>query len=163
MNKKSIENKTITQFLITLLIVILVILGIYILTKYVIKKDNNTAQSNETSYIDPSAAIVGTMLKKSATEYYVFIYDTKSENAMDEIRLVSQYNNTQNHLPVYVVDLSNALNSKYKVQDGEKTNPMSSQLSELKFGNLTLLKIKNNKIIECYEGLDNIKKTFNLE
>lgn len=159
------ETKTMKQFLITLIIVIVGVVGIYLLTKYVVKKDNSTNNSSTTeekSYIDPNTAIVGTMLNKSSDAYYVIIYDKTKDNATTYYSIVSTYKAKDKALKVYTVDLSNSLNKKYIATDN-KTNPKATNLEDLKFGEVTLLKVKNNKITEAYETTDAIKKALDVK
>ena len=159
------ETKTIKQFLITLIIVIIGVVGIYLLTKYVVKKDNatnNSSNTEEKNYIDPNTAIVGTMLNKSSDAYYVIIYDKTKDNATTYYSLVSTYKAKDKALKVYTVDLSNSLNKKYIATDN-KTNPKATNLEDLKFGEVTLLKVKNNKITEAYETTDAIKKALDVK
>lgn len=159
------ETKTMKQFLITLIIVIVGVVGIYLLTKYVVKKDNSTNNSSTTeekSYIAPNTAIVGTMLNKSSDAYYVIIYDKTKDNATTYYSLVSTYKAKDKALKVYTVDLSNSLNKKYIATDN-KTNPKATNLEDLKFGEVTLLKVKNNKITEAYETTDAIKKALDVK
>ena len=159
------ETKTMKQFLITLIIVIIGVVGIYLLTKYVVKKDNatnNSSNTEEKNYIDPNTAIVGTMLNKSSDAYYVIIYDKTKDNATTYYSLVSTYKAKDKALKVYTVDLSNSLNKKYIATDN-KTNPKATNLEDLKFGEVTLLKVKNNKITEAYETTDSIKKALDVK
>lgn len=159
------ETKTMKQFLITLIIVIIGVVGIYLLTKYVVKKDNatnNSSNTEEKSYIDPNTAIVGTMLNKSSDAYYVIVYDKTKDNATTYYSLVSTYKAKDKALKVYTVDLSNSLNKKYIATDN-KTNPKATNLEDLKFGEVTLLKVKNNKITEAYETTDAIKKALDVK
>ena len=150
---------------ITLIIVIIGVVGIYLLTKYVVKKDNatnNSSNTEEKNYIDPNTAIVGTMLNKSSDAYYVIIYDKTKDNATTYYSLVSTYKAKDKALKVYTVDLSNSLNKKYIATDN-KTNPKATNLEDLKFGEVTLLKVKNNKITEAYETTDAIKKALDVK
>ena len=159
------ETKTMKQFLITLMIVIIGVVGIYLLTKYVVKKDNatnNSSNTEEKNYIDPNTAIVGTMLNKSSDAYYVIVYDKTKDNATTYYSLVSTYKAKDKALKVYTVDLSNSLNKKYIATDN-KTNPKATNLEDLKFGEVTLLKVKNNKITEAYETTDAIKKALDVK
>lgn len=159
------ETKTMKQFLITLIIVIIGVVGIYLLTKYVVKKDNatnNSSNTEEKNYIDPNTAIVGTMLNKSSDAYYVIVYDKTKDNATTYYSLVSTYKAKDKALKVYTVDLSNSLNKKYIATDN-KTNPKATNLEDLKFGEVTLLKVKNNKITEAYETTDAIKKALDVK
>ena len=159
------ETKTLKPILITLIIVIIGVVGIYLLTKYVVKKDNatnNSSNTEEKNYIDPNTAIVGTMLNKCSDAYYVIVYDKTKDNATTYYSLVSTYKAKDKALKVYTVDLSNSLNKKYIATDN-KTNPKATNLEDLKFGEVTLLKVKNNKITEAYETTDAIKKALDVK
>ena len=157
--KDNTETKTVKQFILILLAVVLIVIAIYLFTTKVVNKDSENTSTNNanTTYIDPTKAIVGTMLNKGTDEYYVLIYDSTSEDASSYARLLTSYSSSKNTKATYTVDLSNAINSKYIATDG-KTNPTASKLSELRFGEVTLLKVKNNKITNAYESVESIKK-----
>ncbi len=160
MNLDNTETKTVKQFIIILLIVVVIAGAIYLFTTKVVNKDdgsNNNSTNENTTYIDPTKAIVGTMLNKGTDEYYVLIYDSTSEDASSYARLLTTYSSGKNVKATYKVDLSNPLNSKYVATD-DKTNPTASNLNDLRFGKITLLKVKNNKITNAYESVDTIKK-----
>lgn len=161
MNLDNTETKTVKQFIIILLIVVVIAGAIYLFTTKVVNKDesssDNSSTSDNTTYIDPTKAIVGTMLNKSTDEYYVLIYDSTSEDASSYARLLTTYSSGKNVKATYTVDLNNLLNSKYVATD-DKTNPTASNLSDLRFGKITLIKVKNNKITNAYESVEAIKK-----
>lgn len=159
------ETKTIKQFIITLCIVIVIIVGIYFLTNKTVNKDasNNNEETKEIDYINPSMAIVGTMLNKDEEEYYVMVYDASDENSSDYARLVTNFKAKKEYVRTYMVDLSNPLNSKYKVEENENTNVISNKLNDLKFGKITVLSIKNGNIVKAYENVDAIKKVWKLD
>ena len=162
MNLDNTETKTVKQFIIILVIVVIFAGIIYLFTNKVVNKDNSNNNSNNnsssnTTYIDPTIAIVGTMLNKGTDEYYVLIYDATTEEASSYARLITQYKTGKNIKATYTVDLSNPLNSKY-VATNDETNPTAIDLNDLRFGKITLLKVKNGKITNAYESVDAIKK-----
>ena len=162
MNLDNTEAKTVKQFIIILIIVVVLVGAIYLFTSKIVNKDNSSSNSNDnssskTAYIDPTMAIVGTMLNKGTDEYYVLIYDATTEDANSYARLITQYKTGKNIKATYTVYLNNPLNSKYVATDG-KTNPTATDLSNLRFGKITLLKVKNNKIANAYESVEAIKK-----
>ena len=161
MNLDNTETKTVKQFVIILVILIILVGAIYLFTTKVVNKDsdNNSSSSDNTNttYIDPTKAIVGTMLNKGTDEYYVLLYNSTDEEASDYARLLTKYKSGKNIKETYTVDLNNPLNSKYVATD-DKTNPTASELSELRFGKVTLLKVKANKITNAYEPVEAIKK-----
>lgn len=157
------EDKAVRNFIIVFVIVLLLVVGVYFFTVFV-NKDNEpkTDDTNTTEevQIDKTKAIVGTMLNKSDKEYYVILYKSDDDKASDYQGLVTKYKNTKNALSVYTVDLADGFNSKY--YDKDNTNYTSSNLEDLRFGDITVLQIKNNKIAKSFNTVDKIKKEFKI-
>ena len=158
------DDKIIKKFIILVIIVLLVAVGIYFLTKYAIKKDTTTStDSTKTSTdvsIDYTKCIVGNMLNKNESEYYVILYDSNDSNKSTYTDMVTNYAKEDKHLAVYTVDLSNKLNTKYYTVDA--TNPISDNVNDLKFGDITVIKVKDSKITNAYESVKDIKKVWKL-
>lgn len=157
------DNKIIKNFIIILTIVLAVTIALYFITKYAVKKDTSsdtsTTETTETS-ISYDTCIVGNMLNKNEAEYYVIIYNSNDSNATTYSGYVTSYKALDNHLAVYTVDLSNSLNEKY--YSAEETNTTSTNINDLKFGDITLLKIKDGKIDKSYQTAKDIKKVWKL-
>lgn len=157
------EDKAVRNFIIVFVIVLLLVVGVYFFTVFV-NKDNEpkTDDTNTTEevQIDKTKAIVGTMLNKSDKEYYVILYKSDDDKASEYQSLVTKYKNTKNALLVYTVDLADVFNSKY--YDKDNTNYTSSNLEDLRFGDITVLQIKNNKIAKSFNTVDKIKKEFKI-
>ena len=156
------DEKTIKKFIITLIVVILLVVGVYLFTKYVLNKDktNNAEETTKEITVDTSKAIVGTMLNKSEASYYVILYDYSSSKAQEYSNLIQKYSATEKALKVYKVDLGSGMNSKYV--DKEHTNTTTSNLDELRFGDITVLKIEKGAISKSYESVDAITKVWNI-
>lgn len=157
------DSKTIKRFIIIMIIVLGITVGLYFFTKYSVKKDNTSTSSSDSIKdvsIDYSNVIVGNMLNKAENEYYVILYDSSDSNASTYKELVTNYEKNDNHLTVYTADLSNKLNIKYYTSD--KSNPISDNVNDLKFGNLTVIKVSNGKITNAYESVKDIKKIWKL-
>ena len=155
------DDKVIFRFIIILVVVLVSCVGIFFATKYLVKKEDTTKEETSKEVeIDNSVAIVGTMLNKKENEYYVIIYDKKSSDAYTYSSLVTSYSSKPEHLPVYTVDLSNGLNSKYYSK--EETNPKDENLNDLRFGDITLIKVTNKSITNAYESIDEIKNVWKL-
>lgn len=157
------DNKIIKNFIIILIVVLAITVGLYFFTKLAVKKDTSTDSSStdttETS-ISYDTCIVGNMLNKNESDYYVILYNSNDSNASTYADLVTNYKKEDNHLAVYTVDLIKTLNAKYYTN--EDTNPVSDNINDLKFGNLTVLKITDGKIERAYETLKDIKKVWKL-
>jgi flagellar basal body-associated protein FliL len=156
------EKGTLKRFIIIVVVMVVIILGIYYLTKYTVKKDttSNTSDNTTEVTVDNSKAIVGTMLNKVASEYYVIIYNSTSSDASSYEQMVTSYKAKTNALPVYTVDLNNALNSKF--YSDTTTNPIADNINDLKFGNITVIKVKSSKITNAYETVSAIKKVWKI-
>lgn len=166
MNFNETETKTVKQLVIILVVVIIVAILAYFITTKVVNKtsssDDSSSTSSNVNYIDPTKAIVGTMLNRTSDDYYVILYSTDSDNSSAYARLLSQYSNKDGALPAYLVDLNNKLNESYVASADEKTNPTASELKDLRFGEITLLHIKNHKIVKAFESVEAIKKEWKL-
>src|SRR5574344_366072 len=152
------DDKTIKRFIIILVLILVIAIGLYFITKYAVKKDTTTSSSSTSSNstkdvsISYSNVIIGNMLNKSENEYYVIIYDSTGSDASSYKELVTNYEKKDNHAAVYTADLSNKLNSKYYSTDG--TNPISDNVNDLKFGNITVIKVSNGKITNASETVN---------
>jgi len=154
------DDKAIKNFIIIFVIVILAVFGIYMLTKYVVVKDNESESSEETQEVEinNSVAIVGTMLNKGDEHYYVMLYRDDDENSGEYLTLQSTYSASEDALPVFTVDLSNALNEKF--YDKDNVNLDSDDINELRFGDFTVLEVKKGKIVKSYTSVDKVKKVW---
>ena len=155
------EEKAIRNFIIMLIIVVVAVFGLYFATKYVVNKDEKTSETETKDVtVDYGVAIVGNMLSKTESEYYVLIYNSNDSNSYNYQTAKTTYSSKENSLAVYTVDLSNPLNSKYYSET--ETNTKADNINDLKFGTITLLKVKNGKITNSYETMDAINKAWKL-
>ncbi len=161
MSANNEEMKTIKQFIITLIILIIIVLGIYFFTKLFVTKEDIDTTTTDVDYINPKMAIVGTMLKKSEDNYYVILYNTEDDDASTYAALLNKYSAKDDYVTTYRVDLSNPMNSKY-IAEGSDFNTQSDTLSDLRFGAITLLEVKNGKIIDSFESVESIEKEWKL-
>lgn len=155
------ENKTIIRFVVILVIVLIICVGIYFATKFLVNKDNPTEENTTKEVeINNSVAIIGTMLKKNEDNYYVILYNSKSDKVNEYKSLISTYNKSKK-LSLYTVDLGNALNNRYYSETD--TNPISNNIQDLKYGDITLIKVNNGTITNAYESIETIKKELKLD
>ena len=157
------DEKTIRSFIVILVVVIVLLVGFYFFTKNVVNKKDTTSDNNteEKSIIDPSIAIVGTMLKKGDGPYYVMLYDFKSSSAAVYENMKNSYKMFNEANTLYTVDLGSAMNSKYV--DLNNPNPKANNLEDLKFGNFTVIRVSNNKITDAYTDVDSVKKLWKID
>ena len=94
----------------------------------------------------------GTMFNREEENYYVLIGDF-SENQMYISEIVSEYKEKEGSKKVYLVDISEGMNSYLK---GDESLLTSSYPSMIKVTDLTLIEVRNNNNVLNVEGLDNI-------
>lgn len=153
------EQIEIRNFFIILVVVILAFLGIFFLGKNEEKKMNKDAvKETETEVeIDYTNINVGTILNRPYEDYYVMVFDSESVDAPRYDAIIQGYSSNENAKKVFVVDLGSTQNSKFKSKDG-KTNPnVKTDVTEFSFGEITLLYVKNEKVVNYYEDLDEIQ------
>lgn len=152
------ESKEVKRFIIILLSIIVLVLAVYGITRLVNKdKDNNDDRTVTAGSIDYDKVSVGTLFNRADSEYYVIVYDGEAPNAIYYSALMNKYMDKEKSNKVYFCDLSNELNKKYYVGEDKDSNPNATTSSELAFKDLTLIKIKNGKIVKYLETLDTIK------
>ena len=152
------ESKEVKRFIIILLSIIVLVLAVYGITRLVNKdKDNNDDRTITAGSIDYDKVSVGTLFNRADSEYYVIVYDGEAPNAIYYSALMNKYMDKEKSNKVYYCDLSNELNKKYYVGEDKDSNPNATTSSELAFKDLTLIKIKNGKIVKYLETLDTIK------
>lgn len=153
------EQEQIIKFIVILLIVIAFVVGAYFFTKSVVKKDSGTTeeQASTAGAINYDVVTVGTMFNKSDSSYYVIVYNSEDTSTVYYQELVSKYSKTTNALKVYTCDLNNSLNTKYVASDEKPENIKAKTIYDVSFGKLTLVKIKNGKIIKYINNIDSIK------
>ena len=94
-------------------------------------------------------------LMNPESEYYVLAYDTTSNTASAYVTYAGYYTDeAENPLKIYYLDLNEGFNKEYYVS--EESNPKAQKISDLKMLDGTLLRIKDGKIVEYIEGIENI-------
>ena len=155
------EEKAVRNFVIIFVIVLLAVVGLYFFTKNVVKKETDSTDTETKEVeIDNSIAIVGTMLNKVEDNYYVILYKS-DDSKVSEYEELKQNYKLFNSKALYYVDLANALNSKY--YDKDNTNYTAENINDLRFGDITVLEIKDKKIVKSYNDVDKIKKVWNIK
>ena len=156
---RSEEQTEMIRFIRILIIVIIFVLAIYFLTRIFVTKDLfNNNDDNETQTVEGTinynVTSIGSMLNKAEDEYYVLIFNTDDLRAIYYSGLMSNYTRGENALKVYYADLKNELNQKF--YDPENINLEVSGISDLRVGDLTLVKVSNGQITEILSNEDEI-------
>ena len=157
--QKRIVNEDMTyirNLFILLVIVVLIVVGLYYLTERIVNKKSDEVTNKEVS-INYDIATIGTMFNRVEDEYYVLIY-SKETNGDDLDSLLTAYRSSDDYIKTYYIDLDKKINS-IAFSDTTVNNPDNA--SEVKVSGATMYKIKNSKVVNCYIGVDDIKKVLN--
>lgn len=154
------EAKEVKRFAFILIGVIVVVLIVYGLTIVFKKNDNIVNDDIQEGTINYNVVSVGTMLNKADSEYYVILFDNENPNATYYNTLASLYSKKENALKVYTCDLGNKLNKDYVAEYA--SNPKATSVEDFAFGEVTLVRVKNGRIIKYVETVDTIKKELGL-
>lgn len=159
MNVQTTEQIELKNFILVILVVVICVAGLYLVTRAFITKDlfpkdeEPTIVAGEVNY---DVAIMGQLLNRPYKEYYVAIFDSNGDHFVDMSSLVSAYNELANHKHIYTIDLSNKLNDGY--YSPEEENVKAKSLSEIKLGDITLIKVKDGKINKYINDYDKMRK-----
>ena len=163
-NKIKLDNvvnenqQEIIRFL-KILILIVAFLGIiYIFTQKVISKDTNNSKDVTQGTINYDKIILGTLFNQNYDEYYVFVYDGNSKDAIYYSALIDLYKNEKDSAKVFWADLNNHLNKKFIAKNDNEVNKNAKTLNELNFGEYTLIKVSNKKIVKYIDTIEATKK-----
>lgn len=143
---------TIAVIIITLVVSYLII-GVFFTKEISFKKKKEDKKTSQVS-IDNTKITAGQIFDKKDSSYYVVIYDVDSE-LTNLGTLISVYKSSENSLPIYTVDSSNKMNSKFITKDSSNTNP--SSYDDLKIKAPTMMKIENGSVTSYIENEDEIK------
>jgi len=160
-NIESEDENTVKKFIIITIVIAIIIGGLYAFTE-LIKKEEEKVDEVKSGEIAYDVVTVGTILNRPYDTYYVLIYNFDDTNAVKYSSILTNYmrfSNNDDYIKAYYCDLSNSLNSKYyNVHGDNSTNKNAKTVEEFNFGDLTLLQIKNGKIVKYIEDYETIKK-----
>lgn len=114
-------------------------------------KDNSDILKEEDTIaeIQYDEIILGELLNQNEKEYYVMANMKDDHYVALYNSYLNMYKTKDGALRVFTVDLSNVFNKNYLAT---KSKLDVSNLKDLRVSQTTLFKIKNNKIVEYYEG-----------
>ena len=155
-NKRIInEDMTnIRNMFILLVIVVIVVVGLYYLTEHLVKNENKVNDEKTEAVIDYDIASIGTMFNRIEEEYYVLIY-SKENNGNDLDDVLLNYRSSNNYIKTYYIDLDKKINNS---AIGEETVKKPTNSTEIKVNGATMYRIRNGIVVNCYSGVDEIKK-----
>ncbi len=153
------DEVEIKSFLIIIVIIIIVLALIYFLT--VLAKDKGFFDSKYTkpelnpANISYSNITYGTVFDREESSYYVLVVDTQSDDQIYLSSLISSYEEKEDSLSVYIVDLNEGFNKKIK---GEKDNEDAQNSNELSVSNYALIKITDKENVKYLTNIEDIEE-----
>lgn len=149
------EQQEIKKFIIITFVIVLLIFGIYLFTdKFIDKSDYSNTIPGDINY---DKATIGTMLNRTEKDYYVIIYNSTKPEATYFSSIINKYKNEEDSLKIYFVDLNNKLNAKYyNIDNDNKSNVEAKNINDLDLSDITLLQVKDGKIVKYIEKTDEI-------
>lgn len=146
---QSNDTKEIKRLIFITLGVLIVAVGLYFLTDYIVNKKEIVKFNNE-------EILAGQIFNVSEEDYYVFIYDSKSDKASEYQSLINSYKKTEGAIKVYYVDSSLAFN-KSIISKEDNVNPTS--IDDLKVKESALIFFQNKTVANYYtEKYENVLK-----
>lgn len=151
MKVQTTEQSELKSFFIVIFVVVLCVLGLWLVTDKVVNKDKEEEKEQEVvGAINYDVASVGTLFNRPQSTYYAVIYDTTSDKAYEMSSLVTAYKAVEGSLHIYTVDLSDYMNKKYYDPAAVDTK-VKTYSDDIRFGDATLVKIKDGKIVKYIE------------
>ena len=143
------SNNEIYRLLKICIVVIIIFAILYLVVGLFITKEIDLFKDKDNESTDAAtsnAILANSVFDQKEEEYYVYFYDFNNENTNIATSIV----NISSNYTVYKVDTSDILNKNFVVE--ENSNKSATNLDELKVIKDTIIKVSNDKIIEYYEG-----------
>ena len=151
------SQMSLKSMIVIILCVCVVFFGFYLFTLYMTKQDqaDDSSDSSQEVQFSDDTILLGQALSMSPDHYYVLFYDfSDEEHSSNYSNKFSEYQNKEDALPIYSVDLSSGFNKKY-VTDGESNkNPSSAE--EFAIKGVTLIEVVNHSVADYLEGEEEI-------
>ncbi len=150
-NVKKVEYSDDTEIskLIKLVVIVTLIVLVFYGITVLLNKDDKEKEQEQSATIQYDEILIGNSLKQPNDEYYVMIYDDEDYDTNLYGTYLNLYGQKEDAIRVYTSQLNNPINQNFKA---DKSNLDVDNISDLKVKSSTLLKIKDGKIEDFYEG-----------
>ncbi|MCI8347453.1 MAG: hypothetical protein HFJ12_05885 [Bacilli bacterium] len=143
------------------LVIVLIIFGfMYLVTTLILNhsEDSIYQKKKENTSIQYDEILLGTTFQKKDNEYLVLFYNVGLDTKGTYGTLISDYDAKERTIPIYYVDLGNAMNKSCL---SSESNERATNASELKINDTTLIKFSNQNIEEYIVGEEEISNYLN--
>ncbi|MFA5604230.1 MAG: hypothetical protein WDA12_05235 [Bacilli bacterium] len=146
------SNDEVTKLVQITMIIIVIFVAFYAITSLLTTKNEDDLKEPTKATIQYVEILASNMLMQKENEYYVLVMFEKDLYKELYESYFEQYRAIPGSLSKYDVNIANVFNKGYI---GEISNFKGS---ELKFKDTTLVKIKDQKIVDTHEGREEIIK-----
>lgn len=150
------DTKEVKTLIIITIAVIVIAGGLYFLTEKILNK-NSEPEIKEVDF-NYDETIVGMMFTRPYDSYYVFLYDSTSDNVNQFNTLLSNYQGKDDALKTYYVDMNLKINKDFL---SDTSNSKAKSPKEVKIKDSALVLIKKGKISKYYEKIGDYEKVLN--
>lgn len=139
--------------LVKIILILVVIVVVFFGITYLVTREKEQTKSEPETTIQYEEILVGEIWNQNGT--YFVIAGTEDDQFMSLYAYyLDLYKEKESEVTYYTVNLDSVFNRKYVA---ETSNLYTSNPSEIRFSNTTLLKIKDGKVVEVYEGKESIQ------
>ena len=156
------ENDEIIRMIKVFAIVVLALVSFYFIFAIYNGEISFGSKEEEKSEVEIQNVkiLAGSTFNRIDSEYYVLFYDFEGDYAANCLAIYNLYNQKENNLKMYIVDLNDSFNKKYVVDSNSLVNV--NNIDELKVIDASLIKVKNGKaefVISGNEEISNYLET----
>lgn len=152
----SMETSFSVEFgkIIKIFLAVFVFLAIfYFLTVYLLQRDTTSSVVDTTpseADIQYQEILAGSSFSMNDDHYLVLYYDMSDESLRSSYTsMISSYEDLDDYLPIYTVDMSSAFNKKYS---SDTSNSSVQNLDDLQISGPTLIEFNNGSVSDYIEG-----------
>lgn len=147
------EQNEVKSFIKILVGLIIIFAILYFLSVKFVDKEKNLKRTNNPGKIQYDSIIIGTLLNRADSKYYVLVFDSEDVSSTYIVNKASLYKSSTNALPLYTADLSLELNKTFK---SDTSHYNKDSIDDISFKTTTLVMVKDGKITKFIENYDDI-------
>lgn len=151
--KSSIGSENEIGKLIKLVVIVTLIAVCFYFLTILINKEDKEEETKVPASIQFDYILTGNILNRPNDEYYVLAIFPDDVNIKIYDVYINSYQSKDGALRMYYTELDNPLNDNFVASE---SNFKINDISDLKFNQTTLIKVKKGKIEKYYEGKEEI-------
>lgn len=154
-----VTNDELSKLVKIILIIVVIVVAFYALTVLITKfsKSKYDYNSSNPAVLQYDEIILGSLLTAPRSEYYVLVLKEKDFYESLYTTYQQLYSGKDSALKIYTSNLDSVFNARYL---GTESNLLVENVADLKLKDATLFYVKDHKILEAYEGREQIVEKF---